>query len=473
TLTDRPTPPSYANYPEGRGLGETMPMWRVQTEGYTTHEGQLIGVVSRDDGFLDSPDTEWISGGVNSKGPNAVAIGRHGNFLHWGFAASPTFFTDEAKDVFENAVHYIARFDGASPIARKKQGTMMRTAIDRAIHSLSEAGYAETVARYEGYRADERARKAAIRAREKAGETLSEQDRRMLDVPLTAIPPRIDAASRLVSADTLESLDHDPERVAAHLASVRPYMRPSGWYELAPDPDLVRLGIANDDPRLLEAAVAMLKTADAALGNRLLARYTNACPGTPLQWKEWLETHHDRLFFTEAGGYLWLVDTTDGARAASSRPRPASSPGAGAPSPSASERASVQATARSPFAAGLSAKSLGDGRFEITLEVDVFRGWHAYDNVPASMAYRALTHQLDLPDGVTQVRPWKRPASHPSKEAKDLTVFDGRLLFVTEVQRAASAAPGIAIAATVGYQVCDDRSCLPPSTLSLTSTLAL
>jgi len=41
-----------------------------------------------------------------------VAIGRHGNFLHWGFAALSDDMTDEARDVFANAVVYIAGFAG-------------------------------------------------------------------------------------------------------------------------------------------------------------------------------------------------------------------------------------------------------------------------------------------------------------------------------------------------------------------------
>ncbi len=92
TIEEQATPSDYSSYTDE--LGSTMPMWRVQTEGYKDGNGQLIGLVSRDAGFLDSPDTEWISSGVNSKGPNAIAIGRHANFFHWGFAASPTFMTE-------------------------------------------------------------------------------------------------------------------------------------------------------------------------------------------------------------------------------------------------------------------------------------------------------------------------------------------------------------------------------------------
>lgn len=76
-------------------------------------------MVSRPGGFEDSPEAEIISGGVSAKTWDAVAIGRHGNFLHWGFAASSDDMTDEVRDVFANAVVYIAGFAGQTPVARK------------------------------------------------------------------------------------------------------------------------------------------------------------------------------------------------------------------------------------------------------------------------------------------------------------------------------------------------------------------
>ena len=52
-------------------------MWVVQTG----EPGETVdyGVVSDGHGFEDSPDCERISGGRNSKGPHAVAIGRQAN----------------------------------------------------------------------------------------------------------------------------------------------------------------------------------------------------------------------------------------------------------------------------------------------------------------------------------------------------------------------------------------------------------
>ncbi len=73
-------------------------------------------------GFTDSPDAEIIAGGLNMKSPDSVAIGRHGNFLLWGFYASPSDLTPEARKCFVNAICYIKQFDGQKPIVHKPKG---------------------------------------------------------------------------------------------------------------------------------------------------------------------------------------------------------------------------------------------------------------------------------------------------------------------------------------------------------------
>jgi len=83
---------------------DSVLMWKVQNKGYQTHEGFRVGMVARPWGFEDSPDAEYISSGVCAKTLDAVAIGRHGNFLHWGFAASPADMTEEAKTVLKKLI---------------------------------------------------------------------------------------------------------------------------------------------------------------------------------------------------------------------------------------------------------------------------------------------------------------------------------------------------------------------------------
>ena len=38
----------------------------------------------------------------------AVAVGRHGNFLQWGFSAPPSKMTDAGQKLFVNCLYYIA-----------------------------------------------------------------------------------------------------------------------------------------------------------------------------------------------------------------------------------------------------------------------------------------------------------------------------------------------------------------------------
>ena len=60
-----------------------------------------------------------ISSGTCAKSIDAIAIGRHANYFHWGFSASPDYMTDEAKALFVNSIVYISQFAGQHPIARK------------------------------------------------------------------------------------------------------------------------------------------------------------------------------------------------------------------------------------------------------------------------------------------------------------------------------------------------------------------
>jgi hypothetical protein len=443
TITEQATPASYANYPEGRDLPATMPMWRVQTEGYLDSPGQLIGIVSRDAGFLDSPDAEWISGGVNSKGPNAVALGRHGNFFHWGFAASPNYMTEEGKDVFVNALHYIARFDGQAPIARKASGTMMRSSIARLIEGLSAEGYARTVATYEGYQRADKERKLEIQARIDAGEEVTELERQMLSYPPTKIPSRLSGAERFLSAEKMDELDNDPDRIAVYLRESLPYMHPQGWYSLAVDEELKALGVANSDLAMLDRAIAMLANdSTAQTGQALLERYTANAFSTAAEWKEWLESNRSKLFFTEAGGYQWLVNTIQAPR-------------------------ELKASPRQPLASQASVTANGADSFTLTIDIDILNGWHAYERVPANSPYTPLEIQLDLPQGVQRVGDWKKPLAHFSHEAPGLTVYEGRVAFVCQLR-----APSLALASQavckLRYQVCDANMCMPPSTMHLT-----
>jgi len=77
-----PTPKTYREYPGGEHLPDKIKVWRVQNTGKRSG-----GVVARYYGFEDSPDAEILTAGFNDgKESGAVGVGRHGNFLQWGFS---------------------------------------------------------------------------------------------------------------------------------------------------------------------------------------------------------------------------------------------------------------------------------------------------------------------------------------------------------------------------------------------------
>ena len=92
-LEDMATPAHYLSLAGGKPLPKMMKVWRVQTKKYPDVDWGLVAPGARLRNFTDA---EVISSGLNQKGSDMVAIGRQGNFLLWGFAASPGDMTLEA-----------------------------------------------------------------------------------------------------------------------------------------------------------------------------------------------------------------------------------------------------------------------------------------------------------------------------------------------------------------------------------------
>ncbi|MDP2898413.1 MAG: hypothetical protein Q8Q12_17885 [bacterium] len=112
------TPSNYRGYPGGEKLPDKLKVWRVQK---TTDEPggttRPYGAVSRDWKSDKNLDAEALVAGYNKgKMSGAVAVGRHGNFLQWGFSAPPSTMTEAGRSFFLNCVCYIAKFEGKSPL---------------------------------------------------------------------------------------------------------------------------------------------------------------------------------------------------------------------------------------------------------------------------------------------------------------------------------------------------------------------
>jgi hypothetical protein len=290
TIDTTPTPPGYFQWAFLKTCPKTLPTVAIlKKEGYPPSPEELEknppklddlseeGIVTSDEGFLDSPDTEWIAGGIHMKGLDYFSIGRQGHILQWGFYGSPDEMTEAGRSIFLNAVDYISTFKGAPVVALREQEPRDDLALS--------LGFLDTA--YKG-RVDD------VLAREFGK-----------DIPAEARQPR------------------DARR--AWFLSIRPYLYHEGdaWTgRFVIDQDARALGVPNYDLKLLDACVSDLERGvDVERANRLLMRYTEEHFTTPAEWRSWLDKNRTRLFFSDTYGYKFRVASPIGAAASASAPR--------------------------------------------------------------------------------------------------------------------------------------------------------
>jgi hypothetical protein len=247
------TPGNYLD----RHLGEDklpakMKVWRVQMTGKS-----YGGVVARSYGFTDSPDAEALALGFNcGKEYGAVGVGRHGNFLQWGYAAPPSKMTEAGKNFFLNCICYIHQFDGKLPLIRRTSS-----------HRWN-----------------------AIR--------------------LAALINRIkdeNFFSGTFSPDLRKKYEGDPNGLVKYYRDDFEFIYRDKVFLI--DNKLKSLGInSNRETETLERLISLLedeKHADTA--RLLLARYTSKSFQSAEKWQSWFENNKDRIFFSDVGGYKFFV----------------------------------------------------------------------------------------------------------------------------------------------------------------------
>jgi hypothetical protein len=248
------TPGNYRSYPGGDKLPDKMRIWRAQRTGKDAG-----GVVASCYGFTDSPDAEIIALGFNTgKNYGAVGIGRQGNFLMWGYSAPPSQMTEAGHNLFLNCIHYIRRFDGKTPL----------------VHIQAMA-------------------------------------RSYLPV-LTGIITRVTDDKKefflgLFPEELYEKYKADPDGLTRLYQTNVEWVYYDKVYRI--DEELKSLGIdSNRKTETLQRLVALLDDpSQAATAKKLLGRYTNVSFDTPQQWRQWLDANKDRIYFTDVGGYKFLV----------------------------------------------------------------------------------------------------------------------------------------------------------------------
>ena len=462
TMVMKPTPEAGKSMPylNGEWAPDSLPMWRVQKEGYGTHRGVRIGMVNRPWGFEDSPEAEVISGGVSAKVLEAVAISRHGNFFHWGFAASPDGMTEEAKNVFANAIVYIAQFAGQTPIARKYDvGIITRDYTNTYAFMASRQRYDESLEVERQFAASMEAAKKTAQEKQAKGEELNMTEQIALTFqPMPSKP--YDAYLQERYPDLYVLFGTDEKGYADYFADNAPYFMPDPRrFGFLIDEDARSLGIPTNDVRLLDKAISLWESGEnEEKGRRLLERYTLCRFDTPAEWRAWFEANKSRLFFTESGGWYFLVNTRD-----------KSVPGndysvldTEKEDTQATKMSTLETDDRNPVRGTAYAESLPNGNRQIVLRVKIHPGYHIYARVADSDPFVATTVEFCLPEGVKAVGEMQRPSGKIYNSAGTV-VYEGEIEFRQEVSGQG------AVTCAINYQCCNDQICMPPTEQVLTA----
>ena len=466
TMTTRmkPTPENAYHYTYYTGdLPDSTLMWRVQLKGYMDERNALIGMVARPWGYVEAHDSEYISSGVCAKTIDAVAIGRHGNFLHWGFAAAPNNMTDEAKEVFANAVVYISQFNGKPMLVRKDNDRISTR------EYLKELKYMATMEPDEervGWAVDANkqgleAQKAA-QEKQKKGEALNQEEQYYLNFRPEP-PMTLEQYLARYQKDAYPVLGTDLSKYPVYYDENAPYFYGGeGTYTMVIDEDCKAWGIANNDIKLLDKAISCLeKGVEVDRARRVLDRYTLCDFSTAKEWRDWYKNYHKKMFFTESGGWVFMIDgpvTLPGNDFYAKKSRLMAAEKEAVARMAAENARLDTPTYQNPVCAA--AKWVAgdkDGEGQIEIRFAIYDGFHLYKTVSDQDPYIALSVKAEGPGYGMRVGDFIAPPAR-TFETPGTTVYDNDFTIVIPVSYQLTGP----VTCTVGWQSCDDKMCTPP-----------
>ena len=389
--------------------GRTVGMWKVQ------EKMESPGLVTAVEQFLDADDSEIIAGGINMKGDHGVALVREANLFLWGPIANPRLMTEEARRAFVNTIVYMKQFDGA------------KQTVWRGLHGRKEL--------------------EMVLATRDLKRALS-PDRLYNDF----LPTLIDKYS--------DSIEKYRAYYGPNLGYVR---QPHGaiWFEI--DEDAKSLGIANNDPRLLEKCVGLLSnSSEAPKALRLLQRYTGLSLTDATAWQDWLKQNRSKLYFSDSYDYRFFTGPAGPA------PTPVSVRTAidamSVTEPTDVAPVSVGATVATYFHSKEGNFSKKGALVTLVVRLKVADGWHVYAQVPQDVPYKPIKIDAQLPDSFRWNEDWQTPLA-TNGDVPGLTEYRGDVVFTRQFYSTAAVAKA-KINGNVQFQVCDVQQCMPAAKAS-------
>jgi hypothetical protein len=384
--------------------GKTVGMWKV-------HEKmEDPGLVTAVEQFLNADDSEIIGGGINMKGDHGVALVREANLFLWGPIGSPRFMTEEARRAFVNTIVYMKQFDGA------------KQTVWRGLHGRKELEM-----------------------------MLGTKDlKRMLGA---------DRAYNDFLPSLIDKYGNSIEKYRAYYSPNIGYVRqPHGaiWFEV--DEDARSLGIANNDPGLLDKSIELLSNpTETPKALRLLRRYTGLSLTDTAAWQNWLKQSRSKLYFSDSYDYRFFTGPAGPAPTPTSVRTTIDAMNVTEPTDVAP--VSVGATAATYFHSKEGIFSKKGALLTLVVRVKVADGWHVYAQVPKDVPYKPIRIDAQLPDGFRWNEDWQAPLA-TNGDVAGLTEYRGDVVFTRQFYSTA-AVKKARIDGNVQFQVCDVQQCMP------------
>lgn len=451
-----PTPEAASHYSTlyTEPMPKTLEAWQVEKPDYHNDIEHRFGLIARPAGYLDSPETEVISGGESSKAYNAVAIGTHANFFFWGYAASPEWLTEEGKTVFANAVAYTATLKGKRMIARRydDRANLRVSGLKSLIEYGSRSAYEEKNKSAEQQYQSQLATQKQARELKAKGQKINPYQQHLINTKIVNKAQTWEEFAKEKMGVYYDKFKGDTDKYYKYLSDNTDYifvLRTDNKTFIV-DEDAKKLKTANNDPAILDKAISLLeKGKDVDMAKRILDRYT-LCTFTEVsEWREWYNTNKDKLFFSESGGWYFMVNSMDyGVEANDYRAKQIYS--------ACNLMPLGETTEREPVAMSAKLINFEGGDQAVIIRMNIKDGFHIYSSVAEGESYITTTFDLSLPEGVT-LGEMMYPMDSPYTEG--VNIYEGELVFV---QYLVGRAKEGTVKLRYEYQCCDEQSCLPP-----------
>ena len=295
----------------------------------------------------------------------------------------------------------------------------------------------------------------SLKNKEAAGEKLTDLDRQYLMMAEHPQPiPTYGQFIQQQAGELFAQFGTDVDAYEKYFKENTPYFYCSlDGYDLMLDEDAKSLGIANNDKRILDRAISLWeKGEDVEKARRLLHRYTLLRYDNPKEWRAWYKKYEKQLFFTESGGWLWLVNSQDPTTPGNDYSVLKYNEADVAAMTQVKEATSTD----NPVQLAAAIESEGEEK-TLVVKMKIHPGYHIYAVVSDKDPYIENTYDISFEGNGKLSGELQKPAGR-LLNSTGTVVFEGEQVFKQKF----TAKDHGSVSFTINYQACDNHSCLQP-----------